>query len=291
MVQTAAPRQGSVAALTAALVGVAGKLALPEPVIRAAQQVLAGRLAVNGQKLDGAALHSAIRGSGVFQEANLAQGRAAQSQTDIKSALLSLRQTLVTWLGQQAPVNAVAPIPPPVRGGTPRAGGAEAPPLDPKAAPEEIGRQLLERTEAALSRMRLLQHSSLPDQVARSAEWNMELPLAIGTHQAVLQIQIHQDQQSEAETAAERGWQMRFAINLPGMGEVGAQVTLRSGATGVMLWAAEPAASAALEAQIADLRGALASAGLRPGAVIVRHRAPPAPSSSTPSGHFVDAHS
>jgi hypothetical protein len=73
------------------------------------------------------------------------------------------------------------------------------------------------------------------------------------------------------------------------MGEVGAQVTLRAGATGVMLWATEPSASTALEAEIASLRETLDGAGLRPGAVIVRHGEPPMPAVAAPSGHFVDA--
>ena len=72
-------------------------------------------------------------------------------------------------------------------------------------------------------------------------------------------------------------------------GEVGAQVTMRAGSIGVMLWATEPDASAALEAEIATLRETLAHADLRPGAVVVRHGGPPPPP-APPSGHFLDAH-
>ena len=113
----------------------------------------------------------------------------------------------------------------------------------------------------------------------------------VGAQQTLMHIHIHGDPQGDAEAAGERGWQMRFALSLPNMGEVGAQVTLRAGATGVMLWATEPTASAALEAEIASLRETLGGAGLRPGAVIVRHGEPPAPAAAAPSGHFVDAHS
>lgn len=290
MVQTSIPSQGSVTALTTALSSIAGKVVLPEPVVRAAQQVLAGRVAIDAPRFDGASLQAAIRGSGVFQEASLAQGQALP-QTDMKSALLTLRQTLASWLGQQAPVNAVSQIPPPLRGITPRARAGEAPPIDPEAAPEEVGKQLLERTESALARVRLHQHASLPDPVGKTADWSMDLPVMVGTQQTLMHIQIHGDPQGESDTAGERGWQMRFALSLPEMGEVGAQVTLRAGATGVMLWATEPTASAALEAEIASLRETLDSVGLRPGAVIVRHGEPPAPAAAAPSGHFVDAHS
>ncbi len=288
LVHTSVPQQGAVTSLTTALTSIAGKVVLPEPVVRAAQQVLAGRVAIDAPRFDGSALQAAVRGSGVFQEAGLAQGQVPQG--DMKSALLTLRQTLTSWLGQQAPVNAVAQIPPPLRGITPRARAGDAPPpIDPDAAPQEVGKQLLERTESALARVRLHQHASLPDPVARTAEWSMDLPVMVGTQQTLMHIHIHGDPQNEAETPGERGWQMRFALSLPEMGEVGAQVTLRAGATGVMLWATEPGASAALEAEIAALRETLGNAGLRPGAVIVRHGEPPTPAAAAPSGHFVDA--
>lgn len=288
MVQTAVPRQGAATNLTTALAAIAGRVVLPEPVARAAQQVLANRVAIDGPKFDGASLQTAVRGAGIFQEAGLARGQLPLPQADMKSALLALRQTLVTWLGSQAPVAAVAHIPPPLKGGVPRARGGEAPPLDPAAAPEEVGKQLLERTDSALARVRLHQHASLPDALARTADWSMDLPVLIGSQQGLLHLQIHRDQHNEADAAAERGWQMRFAISLPGMGEVGAQVSLRAGATGVMLWATEPATSSALEAEVPALRDALAAAGLNPGAVIVRHGEPPTPPPA-PSGHFLDA--
>jgi hypothetical protein len=179
-------------------------------------------------------------------------------------------------------------MPPPLKGITPRARAPEAPPLDPKAAPEEVGRQLLERTESALSRVRLHQHASLPDAPGRPADWSMDLPVMVGTHQTLLHLQIHRDQQGDGEAAPDRGWQMRFAINLPGLGEVGAQVSLRGQATGVMLWASEPQTSAALEAEVPMLRDMLA-ASLTPGAIIVRHGEPPAPAPVSTTGHFVDA--
>lgn len=288
MVQTSLSSQGSVTALTSALTAIAGKVALPEPVIRAAQQVLAGRVAIDAPRFDGAALQAAIKGSGVFQEASLAHG-LTQPQADMKSALLTLRQTLTSWLGQQAPVTAVAQLPPPLRGLTPRARAGDAPQVNTDATPEDVGKQLLERTESALARIRLHQHASLPDTVAKTADWSLDLPVMVGTHQTLMQIHIHGDPESDAETPGERGWQLRFALSLPEMGEVGAQVTLRAGATGVMLWATEPSASAALEAEIASLRQTLGEAGLRPGAVIVRHGEPPAPAAAAPSGHFVDA--
>lgn len=290
MVQAALPRQDGITSLTAALTSIAGKVALPEPVARAAQQLLAGRVSIEDGKLDAGVLQKAILRSGIFQEAALARtgSPVPTPQTDMKSALLALRQTLTSWLGQQAPLTPASQIPPPLRGHAPRARTSDAPPIDPGAAPEEVGKQLLERTEAALSRVRLHQNASLPDPVARGTDWSMDLPVLIGSHQTLLQLQIHHDEQNPSEDAAERGWQLRFALNLPGMGEVGAQVSLRGVATGVMLWATERDTSEALEADIGALRDTLASVGLNPGAIIVRHGEPPAPPPAR-SGHLVDA--
>lgn len=290
MMQTSMPRQAPVTDLTAALSSIAGKVVLPEPVARAAQMVMAGRVVIDG-KLDGATLQQAVRGSGVFQEAALAKGQLPLPQADMKTALLALRQTLVNWLGNQAPVAAVAHVPPPLKGITPRAraGANDAPPIDPGDPPEEVGRHLLERTESALARTRMHQHASLQDANGKTADWSMDLPVLIGQHQTVMQLQIHRDEGGEAGSEGERGWQMRFAINLPDMGEVGAQVSLRAGTTGVMLWATEPQTSAALDADVNTLRNALVEAGLKPGAVIVRHGEPHVPPPPPSSGHFVDA--
>lgn len=292
MVQTALPRQNSIASLTAALTAVAGKVALPEPVIRAAQLVLAGRVVLDGGKLDGAALQKAVLGSGIFQEAALgnATARLPTAQTDMKSALLGLRQSLASWLGQQGGLAAVAQPPPPLRGQVPRAKGPIPPPVDPAMGSETVGKHLLDRTDAALSRLRLHQHASLPDPTTRNADWSLDLPVVISGQQTLLQMQIHRDEHSASEEQSERGWQMRFAVNVPDMGEVGAQVTLRGRTTGVMLWAADAETSAALESEVAALRDTLASVGLQPGSVIVRHGAPQTNQPSS-SGHFVDARS
>lgn len=289
MVQVSLPRQDSAAGLTTALSSLAGKVGLPEPVMRAVQRVLAAQVSLEGGKLDGSALQKAVLNSGLFQEAQLARGAVTLAQGDVKASLLALRQTMASWLGHGTPVAAVANVPPPLKGAVPRARGPAVAPLDPGSTLEDLGRHVQERTEGALARLRLHQHASLPDAQAKgSGDWSLDLPVLVGQHQTVMQFQIHRDQQNGTEAEGERGWQMRFAINLPDLGEVGAQVSLRGQATGVMLWATEPDASAALESEIDALRETLVSVGLQPGAIVVRHGEPPAPA-ARPSGNFVDA--
>lgn len=288
MVQSAAPRQDSIASLMTALSAVAGRIDVPEPVARAMGQVMAGQLAIDSGTLDGRGLKQAVLNSGVFQEANLARVQVTSVQPDQKSSLLLLRQELASWLGLPAVLPPAGQIAPPIRGQVPRARSTAAPPIEPVAEPQEIGKQLLERTESALSRLHLHQSASLPDPVAKAGvDWSMDLPVLVGSQQTVLHLQIHGEPEQQDPSPAERGWQMRFAISLPQLGEAGAQISLRAGTTGVMLWATDRQTSEALETHVMALRQTLADIGLRPGAVIVRHGEPLSP--VTPSGHFVDA--
>src|SRR5690606_32431048 len=252
MVQQALPRQTSVVALTLALSAAVGRVALPPAVAKAAQQVLGQRLALDGADIDGPALQRAIRGSGVMQESLLAAGRPAQAAGDMKSALLGLRQNLLSWLGSGVPVEPVAALPPPWRGVTPRARQGEPSPAELPADPREAGKVLLERTEGALARLRLHQSASLPDPAAPrpDTQLSLDLPVLVGGQQLLLHLQIHGEPEEEAGEAGERGWQVRFAINLAGLGEVGAQISLRGRNTGVLLWTEQPEAAALLAEEI-----------------------------------------
>ncbi|MBB4050456.1 hypothetical protein GGR20_000074 [Devosia subaequoris] len=293
MVQQALPRQDSVVGLTTALTAAQGKFALPEPVAKAAQQVLAARVSLDGGQASGAVLKAAVLKSGVFQEALLAAGQGTQAAGDAKSALLGLRQSLGAWLGQQAPVAQVAGVAPPLRGLPPRAraGDVGTPNLPDDVL--EAGRMLLERTEAALSRVRLHQNASLPDQNAarQDTQWSLDLPVVVAGQQHLLQMQIHKDPEGADERAEDRGWQIRFAINLSDDGEIGAQISLRGGSAGVLLWAERPETSAALSADVEALKEDLAAIGLRPGAVVIRTGAPATPARPAPSasGQHLDA--
>src|SRR5690606_25172385 len=84
-----------------------------------------------------------------------------------------------------------------------------------------------------------------------------------------------------------RGWTMRFAMNSPAAGEVGAEIGLIGRAVNVALWAADPRTAASLEAALPELAPALAAIGLEPGAVRLR---PLAPNPAKPaSGQYLDS--
>lgn len=289
MVQQALPQQTSVVALTTALSAVMGKIALPEPVLKAAQQVLGQRMDFDAGKLDGATIKAAVEKSGILQESLLAAGNARAAGADMKSALQGLRQTLVTWLGTQAPVEQVAHIAPPLKGLTPRARTPDAQLPDMPQDAREAGKALLDRTEGALSRLRLHQNASLPDQMNRhDTNLSLDLPVIINWQQALLQMQIHGDPESADQRPEDRSWQVRFALNLAQTGEVGAQISLRGRSTGILIWTERPEIATALSSEVSILRSDLEQIGLLPGSIIVRQGAP-APQPVTESRHIVDA--
>jgi hypothetical protein len=292
MVQSAAPRQDSVVGLMNAITAMAGKVIVPEPVAKAMQQVLAQRLSVDGTRLDGAGLQKAVQQSGIFQEALITAGQARGAAGDMKTSLLGLQKQLLSWLGNQVPVEEISSLPPPIRGQVPRAKANSAAPRAIPLDPLEAGKVLLDRTDAALSRLRLHQNASLPEPATRhdGAQWSLDLPVVVGGQQALLQMQIHRDTENDDTRPEDRGWQVRFAINLAEAGEVGAQISLRGVATSVLIWADNADVADRLAVEIDALRAELSAVGLSPGAVIVRAGSPVTPAAPpSTGGHFVDA--
>jgi len=287
MVPGALARQNSVAPLLASLAAVVARPAtLPEPVLRAALQVLGQRVQVpaNGPAAD--VLKTAIEKSGVFLEAGLA--KAASPTPDMKSALAALRSSLATWLGgNPAPVQAAQRAAPPLRGMPPRADAPDVEPLP--DIPREAARALHHQADAALSRVKLMQFASLPDaDPARPApqELRMEVPFLIGSETVLAQFQIFRDG-SRKRTDGKRGWTMRFAMNFAATGEVGAEIGLLGKHVSVGLWAAERETHDRLAAALPELGPALAALRLDPGAIRLR-AAPPEPE-APPSGHYLDS--
>ena len=111
--------------------------------------------------------------------------------------------------------------------------------------------------------------------------------MVVSGQQHLLQMQIHRDPEHAAPSSEERGWQVRFAINLGDAGEIGAQISLRNATTGVMIWTESPDTAAALNHDLPELRQDLMAAGLNPGSVLVRANAP-LETASVPMRHVVD---
>lgn len=288
MVPEALARQNSLAPLLASLAAIVGKPgALPEPVLRTALQVLGQRVPLPPAGPSGPQLETAIAKSGVYLEAALAKGTLPPA-SDLKSGLVALKSALATWLGgNPAPVTPTQQVAPPLRGMPPRAQPIDLPALP--DASRDAARTLHSQADAALSRVKLMQLASLPDaDPARPAgpELRMEVPFLLGQQVVMAQFQISRDG-ARRKAGGKRGWTMRFAMNLPASGEVGAEIGLLGRAVNVALWACDPDISARLEAALPELAPALAALGLEPGAVRVRGLPPVAPGPA--SGQYLDS--
>ncbi|MCZ0738677.1 flagellar hook-length control protein FliK, partial [Phreatobacter sp. AB_2022a] len=151
--------------------------------------------------------------------------------------------------------------------------------------------RLIERTEAALARLVLLQAASLPEardlgRPELAPQTWMELPVRIGQATAMVPFQIGRDRGEDDAPAARGaappgGWVMRFSLAAEPLGPVHAAVRWRDGHVRVQLWAerdgiaarldeARTALSDALEAsaftvdQLTILAGRPAESGLPP---------------------------
>jgi len=297
-VQSAVIRQDSITTLLTTLAGLGAKLAnLPKPVAQAGSDLLAARVNLNGQPLDGTALKHAFNRSGVLYESSLLKNTGqTPPKGDIKASLLNLRGALGNWLGGDAESKTPAQNrpPPPTPGAPPR---AERPTLLQFAANPpnvESGTRLLGQTDAALARMRLMQISSLPDGGLRAgqtaggpAELNIELPLLFGGEMSVGQFQIMRDGERGSGRDQNGEWKMRFSINFSQTGEVGVTVALRGGKTHVMLWAEREQTADELNNALTQLEDALEARGLNPGTLQCRMGHPP--QGKKPVGVFMDS--
>jgi hypothetical protein len=238
---------------------------IPAEVVRATVQ-LATREAVD------------LLRTGAERAANEAPARAAQP--------------LPGQQGQTA--RATSDAPPPFRGAAPSPQPIAAPTLAPDAPPANIGRQLLEQTDAALARQTLLQVASLPDRPdlggasqSNQPRWSFEIPFATPQGTAVAQFEISRDGGNEVEAASpSRVWRARFTLDVEPAGPVHALVSLVGDKTAVRMWAERPETAAQLRAGAGALGDALRRAELEPGDILIGDGAPPQPKMR--AGRFLD---
>jgi hypothetical protein len=184
---------------------------------------------------------------------------------------------------------------PPFGGALPTAQPVALPGLSATASPDEIARQLLDGTDAAISRQTLLQIASLPDRLDAAGprldqivpRWNFEIPFAVPAGTAIAQFEISRDAAGHDAETAKRVWRARFSLDVEPAGPVHALVSLTGDTTSVRLWAERPATVSRLRAGASQLSQALSRAELQPGDIVIREGAPPQVKPA-PAGHFLD---
>lgn len=274
----AAARQDSAAPLLAKLATVVtAAQSLPRPIVEVALRLLANRVDLNRGAPDARTLAEAVQKSGV-----LADPAAPQRSADGKDGLLALRSTLLAFLGDDANV----PVPPPhrpappIKGEPPRAPAPHTAPPDAAGDPHDTARTLLGHTDAALSRLKLLQSASQPPDIridapaAPRAEYRVEIPMLLGAETGILQLLVERDGKRRQQPERERGWRMRFAMNFSATGEVGAEIALFGQAANIGIWAADPDIADALDAMLPELAPAIQRHGLELTSLRVRRGTP-----------------
>ena len=274
----AAARQDSAAPLLAKLATIvtAATPSVPRPVIDMALKLLANRVDLNRAPPDGKALEAAVLKAGV-----LLTPLTREPAVDSKSALLALRSTLLAFLGGDTatPVATTERPAPPIKGEPPRAPPPQAALPDPSVDGHDAARTLLGHTDAALSRLKLLQSASYPapdriDAPAARNELRVEIPMLLGAETGILQLMVERDGKHKREPERQRGWRMRFALNFSATGEVGADIALLGRAANIAIWAADPDTADALDALLPELAPAIQRHGLELTSLRVRRGAP-----------------
>jgi len=184
------------------------------------------------------------------------------------------------------------PPPPPYRGGPTKAQGVAVRTIADTASPRDIAAQLLDQTEAALSRHVLLQAASLPDHgdngqrsESQGPHWAFEIPLQTPQGTSIAQFEVARD--GRAETPDQQTvWRARFSVNVEPMGPVHAQLALLGDRAAVTLWVERDASMARLRDSADVLAKALREAELEPGDIRFRSGAPAMPKPAV--GRFLD---
>jgi len=219
-------------------------------------------------------LATAIKRSGNFLEANLAQGDPSDARQtlsrDLKALLLNLKQTLIR--GGASP-NASEPPPP---GPLPALRGALVA-LDTLpatlAANETPARQMNElaaQADGALARINTIQLAN-SEAATAAPTWLLELPLRRDGNAETLRFRFERNSQRES---AEQSWTIEAALNLGISGALHARVSLYGKRIGVQLRAESPQLVAALSAQAPTLSAMLSDAGLEVDRVVCLHGMP-----------------
>jgi hypothetical protein len=288
----AAARQDSAAPLLAKLAALVTSTApsLPRPVIEMALKVLANRIDLNRAPPDAKTLEAAVLKAGV-----LLSPPGREPAGDARTGLLALRSTLLAFLGGDtaAPVATAERPAPPLKGEPPRAPTPQVATPDLPADSHETARNLLGHTDAALSRLKLLQSASQPaadtrpDAPTPRNELRVEIPMMLGAETGILQLMVERDSRHKREPERQRGWRLRFAMKFSATGEVGADIALLGRSANVAIWAADPDTADALDTLLPELAPAIQRHGLELTSLRVR-RGAPQPARTAP-GQLLDS--
>lgn len=191
----------------------------------------------------GAGLARALRDSGLFYEARLANGEPAAVVRDLKGDMLALRNALSSASAGEPPVSPppetrpdASPrqsyVAPPERGQAPV---AEPPVLPPQTADLPSASHLLHDLDAALARLQLSQLASVPAPGSPPV-WLFELPLVSPQNTLDLaKLRVERDPDGGGADA-KGNWRVQLNLWLAELGPVQARIVLSGGRVSIAFW-------------------------------------------------------
>jgi hypothetical protein len=299
-------RQGSLDALLGAL----QNPDLPDSLKASADKLLAGLPDIR-QMADPKAVAQALNASGLFLEARLLAGTAAQGP-DLKSDLLRLIAQLPVPMNPAQAANTLAQVLPGyIRsalgtlgqvGEKPQASSFPLPSrLLQSLEGEDDLEHLLRLASAAISRLQSHQLSSL-EQTGTTADgrmqttWQLEIPMR--NHQDIVPLQVKlQREDTRQQTPRERNephepveklWRVELAFDLNPLGPLQVQAQLLRGSLSSELWAEQPSTASLIESQLGNLRQRLLASGLNVGELNCHLGTPPQGSRTHLEQRWVD---
>ncbi len=163
---------------------------------------------------------------------------------------------------------------PPLPGGVPTAQvPVVAPGLDALGRLGQLRADLLQQTEAALTRIHLNQIASLArDGEPRLAEWLFDLPIRRGGDIDLWSARLYRDGKGNDEKPEQTApsWSVQLAFDLPGLGPLQAQINLRGEQVSTHFRAARQETLPLLHAHLHELRRAMLAVGLEVGEINCR---------------------
>lgn len=151
----------------------------------------------------------------------------------------------------------------PLPGSSPQPQAPAAPSLATLASTADALGELLRQTEGAIARTELHQLVSLAEHDGGRTAWSLELPLRGGDDVDVLQLMIEHRRQGPG-AQGEGGTSVAMALNLDGLGEVYAHLTLAGDTLKVVFWAERESTVGRIRDDLDLLVERLERAGLSP---------------------------
>lgn len=276
------PRQESAAPMLANLSWLAqgknGADELPKAVTQAAAQLW--QALPDAESLgDPETLANAIRRSGAFLEANLADASRGTVDpkslaTDLKALMIALSRTLRDHGARPSAAHSDTQMnaaPPNARGPLTALNASPATFSLLDGAEQQLN-ELSRQTDGALARLTTTQiTNTAPDPAVQSML--VELPVRHEDRASMLRLRVEHDESRKRQGGGD-SWSVEAAMDLGQVGALHAKVTLTGHRIGVQLRAESPAIVNALSARAGELESVLREAGLEIDRIVCLHGMP-----------------